>query len=63
MRQRFEPPDERPFRLAQGLAALHLGLGRDQVGDALDLREVELVVVERAAGELAGLGQAQSLLH
>ena len=39
------------------LAALHLRLGVDEIGETLDLGEVELAVEEGAAGELAGLGE------
>jgi len=47
--------------LAQGLAALSLGLGGGEVGDRLGLGQVELAVEEGAAGELAGLGETQPL--
>ena len=45
--------------LAQRLAPLRLGLGRDEIGDRLGLRQVELAVEKGAAGEFAGLGEAQ----
>ncbi len=45
--------------LAQSLAALRLGLGRGEVGDRLGLGQVELAVQKGAAGEFAGLGEAQ----
>ena len=41
--------------------ALAFGLGHHQVGEALDRGEIELAVLEGAAGELAGLGRAQAL--
>ena len=41
------------------LAALRLGLGVDQIGEALGRGQVELAVVEGPAGELAGLGRPQ----
>ncbi len=47
------------IELAQGLAALRLGLGHGEVGDRLGLGQVELAVLKGAAGEFAGLGQAQ----
>ena len=37
---------------------MRLGLGIDQIGEALDLGEIELAVLERAARELARLGEA-----
>ena len=46
------------FGLPQGLAPLRRRLGRDQVGDALRGREVQLAVQEGAAGELPRLGRA-----
>ncbi len=62
-RQAFDQPlapaldqaAEPPLELAQGLAALRLGLGVDEVGQALDGREVHPAVEEGAAGELARL--------
>ena len=47
------------FHLGERLAALGLGLGRHQVGDAFRLREVEAAGLEGAPGELAGLGGAE----
>ena len=47
------------IELAQGLAALRLGLGRGEIGDRLGLGQVELAVQKGAAGEFAGLGEAQ----
>ena len=58
-------PVERALRareLARRLPALRLGFGRHQVGDRLGLEEVELAVQERAAGEFAGLGEAQPFM-
>src|SRR5829696_8298849 len=46
---------EPPLELAQGLAALRLGLGVDEVGQALDGGQVHPAVEEGAAGELARL--------
>src|ERR1700722_15746679 len=46
--------------LAQRLAALRRGFGRDQVGHAFGLGQIELAVQKGAAGELARLGQAQT---
>ena len=43
--------------LAQGLAALRLGLGRGEIGNRLGLQQVELAVEKGAAGEFAGLGE------
>ena len=51
---------EQPAQLLERLPALRIGVGIDQVGQRLDLGEVELAVLERAAGELAGLRQPQS---
>ena len=45
------------FRLRQRLTPLRLGLGIDEIGEALDLGEIELAVLEGAARELAGLGE------
>src|SRR5207302_1038211 len=50
---------EMTVELAQGLAALRLGLGGGEIGHRLRLRQVELAVVKGAAGEFAGLGEAQ----
>ena len=47
--------------LAHGLAPLRLGLGIDEVGEALDLGEVHAAVEKGAAGELAGLRRAAIL--
>ncbi len=51
---------QRAAQLAQRLATLGLGLGVDQVGNALGLGQVQLAVLEGAARELARLGQAQT---
>ena len=48
---------QRAAHLAQRLAPLCLGLGIDEIGKALDLRQIQLAVVKGAAGELAGLGE------
>ncbi len=69
LRQRFDglgPPGlgavaEQAAHLLERLPALRLGLGADQVGERLDLGEVELAVLEGAAGELARLRQPQPL--
>ena len=50
-------PVQRTVHLLQRQTPLLLGFGRDQIGDALGLGEVELAVLEGAARELAGLGQ------
>ena len=54
----FDLAAERAVELALRLPALSLRLGVDQVGEALDGREVEAAVEKGAAGELAGLGRA-----
>ena len=51
---------QRAARNTQRGAALQLGLGRDQVGQAFDLQQVDLSVGEGAAGELARLGEAEA---
>ena len=55
----FVEPPQLPLQLAQGLAPLGLGLGVDQIGEALGRGQVELPVLEGAAGEFAGLGRPQ----
>ena len=50
---------EQAAHLLERLPALRLGLGVDQVGQRLDLGEVELAVLEGAPGELARLRQPQ----
>ena len=49
-----------PPHLPERLPALRLGLGRHQVGEPLDRGEIHAAVLERAAGELAGLGVAEA---
>ncbi len=49
-----------PLRLKQGLLALAARLGIDEIGEALDLTEIELAVLERAPGELARLGKPRA---
>ena len=51
---------QRPFGLRQRLAALRFRLGVDEIGKSLDLGQVELAVLEGAARELAGLGEARA---
>ena len=51
---------EQAAHLLERLPALRLGLGADQVGQRLDLGEIELAVLEGAAGELARLRQPQA---
>ena len=51
-------PVQRAIHLLQRLPPLRRRLGRHEIGDALGLGEVELAVLEGAARELAGLGQA-----
>ena len=52
---------EQALHLPERLAALAFGLGADQVGQAFDRGEVELAVLEGAAGEFAGFGRAQAV--
>ncbi len=47
---------EQALKLPHRLRALRFGLGEHQIGKALDGGEIEPAVLERAAGELAGLG-------
>ena len=47
------------MRLSERLARLRLCLGVDQIGEAFDLGQIELAVLEGAPGELAGLGEAR----
>ena len=47
---------EQAVELPQRLAALQVGVGVNQVVEALGLGEIELAVLEGAAGELARLG-------
>ena len=51
---------ERAIELAQRLAALHCGLGGDQVGEPFGCGEIELAIDHRPPGELAGLGRPQA---
>ena len=46
--------------LGQGLLALGIGFGVDQVGDGFGLGQVELAVFEGAAGKFTGFGKAQA---
>ena len=46
---------QRPARLTERLAALSLGFRVNEVGQPLDLRQIDLAVLERAAGEFTGL--------
>ena len=46
---------ERALRLAQSLAPLRRRFRVDQIGETFDPRQVELAILERAAGKLAGL--------
>ena len=48
---------EQALQLAQRLAALPVGVGMDQIVETFGLGEVELAVLERAAGKFAGLGR------
>ena len=48
------------LHLGERLAALGLGLGRHQIGDPLCLGEIEAACLERAPGELAGIGGPQA---
>ena len=52
------PSPERAAGLRERLATLRRRLGVEKVREALRLGEVELIVVERAPGEFAGLGGA-----
>jgi hypothetical protein len=47
-------------QLAERLAALRLGLGRNEIGDGFGLQQIELAVQKRPAGELARFGKAQT---
>jgi len=47
-------------QLTTRLTPLCFGLGLDEIGDRLGLQQIELAVVKRAAGELAGFGEAQT---
>ncbi len=56
----FVERPEAAGRLCIGLPALRLGLGKHQVGKALDLGKVHPVVGECAPGELARLGGTEA---
>ena len=58
--QRIDLVGKRAGQRAAGRACCGLGAGFDQVADGLGLREVELVVEERAFAELTGLSEAQA---
>ena len=45
---------EQAFQLAQRLAALPVGVGVNEIVEAFGLGQIELAVLERAAGKLAG---------
>ena len=51
---------QRAIILAQRLPPLGIGLGVDQIGDGLGAGQVELAVLDRAAGELAGFGRPKT---
>ena len=51
---------QRPAGLPHRLTALHLGLGGDQIGETLDLGQIEAPVEEGPAREFARLGRAKS---
>ena len=67
-RQRLDQPRapalgavaEQALQLPKRLPALRLGFGADQIGQPLDRGEIELAVLEGAAGELARLGRPQA---
>ena len=48
-------------QLPKRLPALRFGVGIDEVRERLDLGEIELAVLERAARELAGLRQPEAV--
>ena len=54
---------DQAFELTKGQAALRLRFGGDEIGQALDRREIEPAILEGAAGELAGLGRPAALDH
>ena len=49
-----------PAEPRDGLLALRLGLGLDEIAETFDLGEVEPAVEEGAAGELAGFGESHA---
>ena len=52
---------DQTFELTKGEAPLRLRFGGDEIGQALDRREIEPAVFEGAAGELASLGGPATL--
>ena len=56
LREVPDPLGEFAAQRAQRATGRGLGGGLDEIGDALGLREIELVVQECAAGEFARLG-------
>ena len=50
---------EQTLQLTQRLAALPVGVGVNQIVETFGLGQIELAVLERAAGELARLGRAR----
>ena len=48
---------EQAFQLTQRLAALPIGVGMNEIVETFGFGEIELAVLERAAGEFAGLGR------
>ena len=44
--------------MAQRLAALPIGVGMNEIVETFGLRQIELAVLESAAGEFAGLGRS-----
>ena len=50
-----------PLQLPQRLAALPIGVGVNEIVEAFGFGEIELAVLECAAGEFAGLGGAHIL--
>jgi len=54
------PIAEHALEVPERLPALGLGFGCDQVGEALDRGQVHAAVLERAAGEFARLGGAET---
>ena len=57
--QSVAEPRQRPVHHPQRLPLLRRGLGREQVAEPLDLRQVEPAVEQRPPGELAGLRRPQ----
>jgi hypothetical protein len=52
---------EQTFQLAQRLAALPIGVGMNEIIETLRLGEIELAVLEGAAGKFAGLRRTHIL--